>query len=54
MSASRRQLADAERILLKLIEGFPSYGRGFQELGHLYRDTLRNPEAVVPTPPPAT
>jgi len=41
-----RQNADAERILLKLIEGFPSYGRGFQELGHLYRDTLRNAEAV--------
>ena len=41
-----RQAADAERFLLKLIEGFPSYGRGFQELGHLYRDHLRNAEAV--------
>lgn len=41
-----RQLDDAERVLLKLIDCFPSYGRAFQELGHLYRDTLRNPEAV--------
>ena len=41
-----RQHADAERTLLRLIEIAPNYGRAFQELGHLYRDTVRNPEAV--------
>ena len=36
----------AEQVLLSLIDRFPNYGRAFQELGHLYRDSLRNPEAV--------
>ncbi len=41
-----RQWADAEKVLHQLIAKSPSYGRGFQELGHLYRDAGRPPEAV--------
>ena len=41
-----REKTGAEKTLLSLIERFPNYGRAFQELGHLYRDSLRNPEAV--------
>ena len=41
-----REKTGAEKTLLSLIEHFPNYGRAFQELGHLYRDSLRNPEAV--------
>lgn len=37
---------DAEAVLHQLINLSPSYGRGFQELGHLYRDTERAQEAV--------
>jgi len=41
-----KQWADAEKVLHQLIAKSPSYGRGFQELGHLYRDAGRPPEAV--------
>jgi len=41
-----KQWGDAEKVLHKLIGLSPSYGRGFQELGHLYRDAGRPPEAV--------
>jgi len=41
-----KQWGDAEKVLHRLIGLSPSYGRGFQELGHLYRDAGRPPEAV--------
>jgi tetratricopeptide (TPR) repeat protein len=41
-----KQWEDAEKVLHRLIGLSPSYGRGFQELGHLYRDAGRPPEAV--------
>ena len=46
-----RQWADAEKVLHQLIAKSPSYGRGFQELGHLYRDAGRQKQSV-PTQPP--
>ena len=41
-----RDFAAAERVLLALVEQHPSYGRGFQELGHLYRDANMPVEAL--------
>jgi len=41
-----KQWADAEKVLHQLVAKSPSFGRGFQELGHLYRDAGRPPEAV--------
>jgi len=36
----------AEQTLFKLLEQRPSYGRAFQELGHVYRDGDRGAEAL--------
>ena len=41
-----RDFAAAEQVLLGLVEQHPSYGRGFQELGHLYRDANMPVEAL--------
>ena len=41
-----RDFAAAENVLLTLIEQHPSYGRAFQELGHLYRDASMPIEAL--------
>ena len=41
-----RDFAAAEQVLLGLVEQHPSYGRAFQELGHLYRDANMPVEAV--------
>ena len=42
----RGDFAEAEMTLLKLIEQRSSYGRGFQELGHVYRDAGKLTEAL--------
>ena len=41
-----RDFAAAEQVLLALVEQHPSYGRAFQELGHLYRDANMPAEAL--------
>ncbi len=41
-----RDFAAAEQVLLGLVEQHPSYGRAFQELGHLYRDANMPVEAL--------
>ena len=41
-----RDFAAAEQVLLALVEQHPSYGRAFQELGHLYRDANMPVEAL--------
>ena len=41
-----RDFAAAEQVILGLVEQHPSYGRGFQELGHLYRDANMPVEAL--------
>ena len=41
-----RDFANAESALRQLVEGNPSYGRAFQELGHLYRDANMPTEAL--------
>ena len=41
-----RDFAAAERVLLALVDQHPSYGRAFQELGHLYRDANMPVEAL--------
>ena len=41
-----RDFAAAEQVLLGLVEQHPSYGRAFQELGHLYRDANMPAEAL--------
>jgi tetratricopeptide (TPR) repeat protein len=41
-----RDFAEAEKTLLRLIEAHPSFGRAFQEIGHLYRDAGMNTEAL--------
>ena len=41
-----RAYGDAEKTLLSLVEQFPSYGRGYQELGHLYRDGNKYQDAL--------
>ena len=41
-----RDFVAAEQVLLALIEQHPSYGRAFQELGHLYRDANMPVEAL--------
>ena len=40
------QFDAAEHTLQQLIANTPSYGRAFQELGHLYRDTHRPDQAL--------
>ena len=40
------EFANAESALRQLVEGNPSYGRAFQELGHLYRDANMPTEAL--------
>ncbi len=41
-----RAYGDAEKSLLSLVEQFPSHGRGYQELGHLYRDVNKLQDAL--------
>ena len=41
-----RDFANAESALRQLLDSNPSYGRGFQELGHLYRDANMPIEAL--------
>lgn len=41
-----RDFAAAEQVLLALVEQHPSFGRAFQELGHLYRDANMPVEAL--------
>ena len=40
------EFANAESALRQLVENSPSYGRAFQELGHLYRDANMPTEAL--------
>ena len=41
-----RDYANAETTLRQLVDQSPSYGRAFQELGHLYRDADMVTEAL--------
>ncbi|MEK9933232.1 MAG: tetratricopeptide repeat protein, partial [Luminiphilus sp.] len=41
-----RDFAGAENVLRELVNQNPSYGRAFQELGHLYRDANMATEAL--------